>query len=76
MKVSFCQNDGLVKLRLEEKDLRFGFEEGLGVIFNDNKIVEKMGAMNKKRRLEGLGVEFKDENEEAGDFERGEIVKY
>lgn len=45
------------------------------MIFDSNKLIERMGVMDKKRKLEGLGVAYKTKNEE-GDFETNDIARY
>lgn len=48
----------MVRIGFEKGELRFGFEEGLGVVFSNEKVVEKVGMMDKERRMNGLGATY------------------
>lgn len=46
LKHSFCLNRGPLKLEYMEGDLKFGYNRGLGVIFDDDNFIRKVGVLD------------------------------
>lgn len=58
LKHSFCLLNGPIKLEFEEGDLKFGYDRGLGVIFDEDNSIRKVGYMNTNKKICGLGASF------------------
>lgn len=45
--------------------MRFGYDRGLGVIFDDDNFIRKVGYISENRRICGLGASYGITNEEG-----------
>jgi hypothetical protein len=58
IKMSFMEENVPLRFVFDEVEYRFGFNLGLSVCFNDDNFINRVGWMNDKGELTGLGAMY------------------
>lgn len=62
-KISFIEEKPPLKFTFDGEHYHFGFENGLGILFNDDNFISKVGHLNIKGDLIGIGASYGPNNE-------------
>ena len=58
LKMSFIEEHLPLRLVFDGSHYRFGFDRGLAICFNDDNFIGRVGFMNERAELTGLGGVF------------------
>lgn len=76
LKMSYLEENLPIRLTFDNASYKFGFDGGLSVNFNDDNYILKVGVMNERWDLIGLGATYTPSVSEEGNFSSKATIKY